>query len=83
MKKLLEGLELKNYALKLGINIEGTQSPVSISRSRNNAPDHEIQKRVIEAERSLRESKLWLIALVSAGASLLSAAVAIIAVCLK
>jgi hypothetical protein len=36
--------------------------------------DPELQRRVIEAERSIRESKLWLIAMISAIASVLNAA---------
>lgn len=43
------------------------------------APEYEIQRRVIEAERHLREHRLWLIALLSAIASVLSAIAAWVA----
>ena len=39
--------------------------------------------RVVEAERSKRESKLWLIALISAIASVVSASTAIVTVLIK
>ncbi len=41
-----------------------------------------VQQRVLEAERFRRESRLWIMAVVLAGASVLSAAAAIIAVCI-
>jgi type IV secretory pathway component VirB8 len=41
-----------------------------------------LQRRVIEAERSHRESRLWLIAVISSIASVISAATAIVAVVL-
>ncbi len=80
MKKLLVGDELKKRAIELGVNTMGSVSQESIPC---NADDAEIQRRVIEAERSLRESKLWIITLVSAIASVISAITAIIVVLLK
>lgn len=47
------------------------------------ADDHELQKRVLEAERGVREQKLWLIAVISAIASVLSALAALVAVLSK
>jgi hypothetical protein len=71
MKRLLEGKALEEHAKKLGCDLQGdliTQS--SCGR----------QRRVIEVERSIRESRLWIIALISAIASVVSALTAIIAV---
>ncbi len=75
-----QGEELERRALKLGVNIEGDPHTKSASGSAPRAPDHELQRRVQEAERGLRESRLWMLALISAVASALSAAAAIIAV---
>jgi len=80
MRKLLVGDALEQRARQLGVDIEGspiTQS--SIGRAKR-AADHELQRRVIEAERGVRESRLWLIAVISAIASVVSAITAIIAV---
>ena len=77
MKKLLQGKELEEYARKIGVDIS-----VHVNSSTNSirASDHEIQRRIMEAQRSKREASLWLIALISAIASALSAITAIIAV---
>jgi hypothetical protein len=83
MGKLLDGKALEQRAQELGVDIMGdpiTQS--SVGRAPR-APDWELQRRVIEAERSLRESRLWILALVSAVASLASAISALIAVARK
>ena len=77
---LLHGEELESRAQALGVDVEGDPRPQSSSGRAPRAPDHELQRRVAEAERSIRESKLWLLALISAIASALSAAAAIIAV---
>ena len=63
MKKLLEGENLEKRARKLGCDIQG--DPITQSRigREERASDYELQRRVIEAERSFRESRLWLIAL--------------------
>jgi hypothetical protein len=37
------------------------------------APDYELQRRVIEAKRANREGRLWLVALISAIASVFAA----------
>jgi len=52
----------------------------SSSGRASRASDYELQRRVQEAERSLRESRLWILAIISAIASVLSAVAAIIAV---
>jgi len=79
MAKLLAGDELKQRASELGISTEG--DPIfQSSMGRAPAPEHELQRRVIEAERAIREHRLWIVALVSAFASVVSAATAIIVV---
>ena len=83
MSKLLKGEQLEERALELGVDIQGSPITQSVSGKQIKADDHELQKRVIEAERSRRESKLWLIALISAIASVVSAATAITVVLIK
>jgi len=83
MKKILEGEALEQHACELGVDIQGGPITQSISGRHKRADDHELQKRVIEAERSIRESKLWMIALISAIASVVSALTALLAVYLK
>jgi hypothetical protein len=83
MKKILEGEALEQRARKLGVDIQGGPITQSISGRHKRADDYELQKRVIEAERSIRESRLWLIALISAIASVLSALTALLAVVFK
>jgi hypothetical protein len=77
---LLQGEELEKRARALGVDVEGDTRTQSSSGRAPRAPDHELQRRLSEAERSIRESKLWLLAVISAIASVLSAAAAIIAV---
>ena len=79
MKKLLQGEELEKRCIEVGVNIEGSPRTQSSSGSSPRASDFELQRRLLEAERSVRESRLWLLALVSAVASVLSAAVALVA----
>jgi hypothetical protein len=43
------------------------------------APEQEIQRRVMDAERHLREHRLWWVALISAVASVVSALTALVA----
>lgn len=85
MKPLPTGETLQIRAKKLGviatgdeyINVSGTGTvglPVS---------DYELQCRVIEAERHLREHRLWVVALTSATASVISAIAAWLAFACK
>jgi hypothetical protein len=83
MKKLPEGDELEKRALKLGIDIQGDYITQSVSGRHKRASDSELQRRLIETERSIRENRLWWIAFISAIASVISAATAIIAVLLN
>ncbi len=76
---LLTGDELEKRCRDLGIDIEGDLIFQSASGRRSRAADYELQ-RVQEVERSIRESRLWLLAVISAIASVLSAAIALIAV---
>ena len=77
MGKLLQGKELTDRAIKLGVDING---PLIKPDGGGRVDDHELQRRVIEVERHIRESRLWLIAVISAGASIVSAITAFVAV---
>ncbi|NJD04964.1 MAG: hypothetical protein FIA97_00505 [Methylococcaceae bacterium] len=79
MSKLLQGEELEKRCIELGVDIQGGPRTQSVSGNSPRASDFELQRRLLEAERSVRESRLWLIALISALASVLSAAVALVA----
>jgi hypothetical protein len=83
MAKLLEGDQLEQRARELGVDIAGELRTQSSSGRASRASDFELQQRVLEAERGIRESRLWILALVSAIASVLSAITAIIAVTRK
>ena len=72
-KRLLQGQELEQRARELGVDIQGSPRTGSLSGARPRAEDHELQQRVIDAERANRESRLWLLALISAVASVVSA----------
>ena len=83
MRKLLQGDDLEQRARELGVDIEGEAITQSSSGRHKRADDAELQRRVLEAERSLRESRLWIIAVLSALASVFSAVAAWVAVCSK
>ena len=80
MAKILNGEELIKRAEELGIDISGSPITQSVSGRHKQADEHEIQRRVIEAERSIRESRLWWLAVLSAIASIISAITALVAV---
>ncbi len=67
MYKEKTGEELRKEALALGVSLQATSGQRGISR------DDIIQERVRDAKRSRRESSLWIIALVSSIASIISA----------
>ena len=71
--KVLQGKDLEERAREIGVSLDDLYSGAVIN-------EPELQRRVIEAERSLRESRLWLIALISAIASVVSAIAAWVAV---
>ncbi|MBN1618041.1 hypothetical protein JW887_01705 [Candidatus Dojkabacteria bacterium] len=79
MKKLLEGEKLEEYARRLGVDTQGDAITCSSMGRHKRADDSELQRRVIEAERSIREHQLWIIALISAISSMLSAVIALFA----
>lgn len=73
--KLLTGDALVRRAHELGVVTTG-EGLVTIPGSGTvavPAPEYEIQRRVLEAERHLREHRLWLFAMASAIASGISA----------
>ncbi|MDR3792153.1 MAG: hypothetical protein P4L03_02120 [Terracidiphilus sp.] len=83
MARLLEGKELEDRAKVLGADLSGDLRTQSSSGRSPRAPDFELQRRVIEAKRRNRESRLWIFALVSAIAPVFSALAALWAVVKK
>lgn len=82
MKKLLIGEELRKRATQLGVAMETDQS-VLVPGSGNVpliAEDYELQRRVLDAERHIREHRLWLVAVISGIASVVSALAAWLAI---
>lgn len=74
MKSLKQGQELRKSAKDFGVSLEGLPHPDQPHLTVLNDP--EIQRRVMEAERHKREASLWLLALLSAAASIISAVAA-------
>lgn len=85
MRKLPTGEDLRDRAKELGVitDSDDTYAVPSEGNVAFQASDHEIQRRVIEAERHLREHRLWIIAVISALASVISALAAWAAICYK
>jgi len=83
MAKLPESDQLEKRARDLGVDVTGEPRTQSSSGRASRAPDYELQRRVIEAERGIRESRLWILAAISAIASVLSAIAAFVAVAKK
>lgn len=77
---LLQGEKLIERARMLGVDVMGDRIIHSSSGRREFAEEFELQRRVMEAERSRRDSYLWAIAIISALASVLSALAAWFAV---
>jgi hypothetical protein len=72
MKKLpTDEIELRKLAQKLGVSTHGT---VDSETGKTNV--HELQSRIINARRSIREGRLWWIAVISSIVSVLSASAA-------
>jgi hypothetical protein len=80
MCKLFTGNDLERKARELGVDIKGDLIFQTTIGREPRAPDYELQRRVTEAERAIRDSRMWIYALISAIASLASAVAAIIAV---
>jgi len=84
-RKLLTGEALRSRADELGVITTG-DGVVTIPGKGTvplSVPEYELQRRVLEAERHLREHRLWLIAMVSAMASVISAIAAWLAIVLR
>jgi hypothetical protein len=75
MAKLFVGKELEQRCRELGIDTQGPPGTLQEPQ----ASDYELQRRVIEAERSIRENRLWMVAVGSMIVSVLSAATALVA----
>lgn len=83
MRKMLNGHELIDRAESLGVWIYREDENIPIGQKPLMAAivsEYEIQRRVTEAERHIREHRLWIVAMVSAVASVLSALVSVFAV---
>ena len=80
MKKLPKGKALEKRCKELGIECSGLEIRQKDSGEHALVYEFELQRKVIEAERSIREHRLWIIAPVSAIASVVSAVVALVAV---
>ena len=80
-KRVLDGEALTERAKQLGVNISSEMESVmvtgigagGVAEQFERAPEHEIQRRVMEAERYVREHRLWIVTLVAAAASAVSA----------
>jgi len=67
--------EVLKLAQELGVSTHGTLNP---NTGQHNIP--ELQSRIINAQRAIREGRLWWVAIISAIASMFSALAAWIAV---
>jgi len=71
-------IELRELALKIGVSTHGTVNPET---GKTDIP--ELQSRIINAQRSIRESRLWWVAVFACISSVLSALAAWMAVLFK
>ena len=80
-KKLHKGDALKKHAENLGVSIGGDKPISDHLPMMGNQPasEHELQRRVMEAENHQRQDRLWIVALVSAVAAVISSATALVA----
>ena len=58
MRKQLRGEELERRARALGVDTQGAPITQSVSGKARRCDDHELQKRVLEAERGIREQTI-------------------------
>jgi len=80
-RSLLTGEALEKRARDLGVDVQGDPVRGTIANVREvRASDADLQRRVMDAERSHRESRLWWIAFVSVLAALASAVAAWVAI---
>lgn len=84
-QKLLTGEALQKRAEQLGVVTSGDQLVTIPGKGTVPLPaaEYELQRRVLEAERHLREHKLWVLAALSAVASCISAVAAWLAILWK
>ena len=80
MKKLPQGKALEKRCRELGIECSGLEIRENDSGENWKVYEFELQRKVIETERSIREHRLWIIALISAIASVVSAIIALVVV---
>jgi len=82
MTKLLTGQELIDECEKRGIDVRGERVSFEDLKKPHRAQptDYELQQRLIEYKRHLRESRMWMLALISALTSFASAIIALVAV---
>ena len=78
MRQLPTGEALDELAKELGVSQFGLERIIGASRRTDEA---ELQKRVMEAVKFRQQSMLWLIAVISATASVFSALAAWVAAC--
>ena len=79
MKKLPDDeIELRKLAVSLGVSTHNT-----VDSATGKTDISELQSRIINMQRSIRENRLWWVAVISAISSLLSAAAAWMAVLKK
>lgn len=79
MKKLpSDEIELRKLAQRLGVSLNKIVDP---TRGKTDIP--ELQNRIINVQRSIREGRLWWIALFSAISSVISALAAWTAILMK
>ncbi len=85
MTKLLSGEELIKACEKRGIDTRGERIKFEdIKKTHRAEPsDYELQQRLITYKRHIRESRMWMLALISALTSFASAVIALIAVAPK
>lgn len=72
--------KLLKRAEELGIDTAGNAIRQKDSGEHWAVYEWELRRRIIEVERSIREHRLWMVALISAIASVISATTAIVAV---
>ncbi|VAW79355.1 hypothetical protein MNBD_GAMMA12-483 [hydrothermal vent metagenome] len=85
MSKLLTGQELIKACEKRGIDTRGERVKFEDLNKKHRAEptDYELQQRLITYKRHIRESRMWMLALISALTSFSSAIIALIAVATK
>jgi hypothetical protein len=76
MKKLPEGEALRKRAKELGIDVDNEWNPSAMSHA---VSDGEIQARILAFEEQRRQDRLWIVAVVSSAAAVISSVTALVA----